>query len=33
MSDPGFIENFVNASAEGKIAYLEARLNAALAAD
>src|SRR5258708_9596315 len=32
MSDPGFIENFVNASAEGKIAYLEARLNAALAA-
>jgi BolA protein len=30
MTNPGFIENFVNASAEGKIAYLEARLNAAL---
>ncbi|KQR87134.1 BolA family transcriptional regulator [Burkholderia sp. Leaf177] len=34
MSDPGFdpvpTDNFVNASAEGKIAHLEARLNAAL---
>ena len=30
MSDPGSTDNFVNASAEGKIAHLEARLNAAL---
>jgi BolA protein len=30
MSDSGFTENFVSASADGKIAYLEARLNALL---